>query len=57
MGKKVFIWVIIKAREKVKLQKSEILDIIFLPCKHPPNTPPQFLIKYNLNFNFVLNMA
>lgn len=55
MGKKVFIWVIIKAREKVKLQKSEILDIIFLPCKHTP--PPQFLIKYNLNFNFVLNMA
>lgn len=53
MGKKVFIWVIIKAREKAKLEKSEIFDIIFLPCKHPPN----FLIKYNLNFNFVLNMA
>lgn len=30
MGKKVFIWVIIKAREKAKLEKFEIFDIIFL---------------------------
>lgn len=57
MGKKVFIWVIIKAREKAKLQKSEILDITQVSSFLVNTPPPQFLIKYNLNFNFVLNMV